>query len=101
MYDMYIADPGQRKDIHASPLRGSIEELKGLPPALIQVAANDILRDEGEAYGRKLDEAGVDVTTIRYDGMIHDFGLLNGLANEPGTRSLSRHAAAELKERLE
>ena len=64
-------------------------------------AENDILRDEGEAYGRKLDEAGVEVTTIRYDGMIHDFGLLNGLANEPGTRSLCRHAAAELKERLE
>ena len=101
MYDMYIADPGKRKGIHASPLRASIEELKGLPPALIQVAENDILRDEGEAYGRKLDEAGVEVTTIRYDGMIHDFGLLNGLANEPGTRSLSRHAAAELKERLE
>jgi len=101
MYDMYIADPGKRKGIHASPLRASIEELKGLPPALIQVAENDILRDEGEAYGRKLDEAGVEVTTIRYDGMIHDFGLLNGLANEPGTRSLCRHAAAELKERLE
>ena len=101
MYDMYIADPGKRKGIHASPLRASIEELKGLPPALIQVAENDILRDEGEAYGRKLDEAGVEVTTIRYDGMIHDFGLLNGLANEPATRSLSRHAAAELRKRLE
>ena len=74
--------------------------MKGLPPALIQVAGNDILRDEGEAYGRKLDEAGVVVTTIRYDGMIHDFGLLNGLANESGTRSLSRHAAAELRARL-
>ena len=101
MYAMYIADPGKRKDIHASPLRASIEELKGLPPALIQVAENDILRDEGEAYGRKLDEAGVEVTTIRYDGMIHDFGLLNGLANEPATRSLFRHAAVELTERLQ
>src|SRR5262245_9736526 len=101
MYDMYIADPGKRKDIHASPLRASIEELKGLPPALIQVAENDILRDEGEAYGRKLDEAGVEVSTVRYDGMIHDFGLLNGLANEPATRALFRHAAAELKHRLQ
>ena len=100
MYDMYIADRGKRMDIHASPLRASLEQLKGLPPALIQVAENDILRDGGEAYGRKLDEAGVDVSTIRYDGMIHDFGLLNGLANEPGTRSLFRHAAAELKARL-
>jgi acetyl esterase/lipase len=100
MYDMYIADPVKRRDIHASPLRATLEQLKGLPPALIQVAENDILRDEGEAYGRKLDEAGVEVTTLRYDGMIHDFGLLNGLANEPAVRSLSRHAAAELKKRL-
>jgi acetyl esterase/lipase len=101
MYDMYISDPAKRTDVHASPLRASLEQLKGLPPALIQVAENDILRDEGEAYGRKLDEAGVDVTTVRYDGMIHDFGLLNGLANEPATRSLFRHAAAELKHRLQ
>jgi acetyl esterase len=101
MYDMYIADPGKRRVIHASPLRATIDQLKGLPPALIQVAENDILRDEGEAYGRKLDEAGVEVTAIRYDGMIHDFGLLNGLANEPGTKSLCRHAAAELKARLQ
>src|SRR4030095_12094900 len=55
MYDMYVADPDKRMDIHASPLRASLEQLKGLPPALIQVAENDILRDEGEAYGRKLD----------------------------------------------
>jgi len=101
MYDMYIPDPAKRTDIHASPLRASVEQLRGLPPALIQVAENDILRDEGEAYGRKLDEAGVEVTTVRYDGMIHDFGLLNGLANEPATKSLFRHAAAELKHRLQ
>jgi acetyl esterase/lipase len=100
MWDLYIADPAKRRDIHASPLRASLDQLKGLPPALIQVAENDILRDEGEAYGRRLDEAGVEVTTIRYNGMIHDFGLLNALANEPGTRSMLRHAAAELKARL-
>ncbi|HKP67796.1 MAG TPA: alpha/beta hydrolase [Pyrinomonadaceae bacterium] len=100
MYDMYIADPEKRKDIHASPLRASVEDLRDLPPALIQVAENDVLRDEGEAYGRKLDEAGVETATVRYDGMIHDFGLLNGLANEPATRALFRHAATELKKRL-
>lgn len=101
MYDMYISDPAKRTNIHASPLRASVEQLQGLPPALIQVAENDILRDEGEAYGRKLDEAGVEATTIRYGGAIHDFGLLNGLANEPATRALFRHAAAELKHRLQ
>ncbi len=100
MYDLYTTDPQQRKEIYASPLQATVEQLRGLPPALIQVAESDILRDEGEAYGRKLDEAGVTVTTVRYNGMIHDFGLLNGLAEEPATRSLFEHAAAELKKYL-
>jgi acetyl esterase/lipase len=100
MYDLYTTDPNQRREIYASPLQATIEQLKGLPPALIQVAENDILRDGGEAYGRKLDEAGVTVTTVRYNGMIHDFGMLNGLAMEPGTKSLFVHAAAELKKYL-
>ena len=100
MYDMYIKDPAKRKDMYASPLQAIPEQLKGLPPALIQVAENDILRDEGEAYGRKLDGAGVPVTCIRYNGMIHDFGLLNGLAELPAVRSLFVHAAAELKKYL-
>ena len=101
MWDLYTTDPKQRKEIYAAPLQATVEQLKGLPPALIQVAESDILRDEGEAYGRKLDEAGVKVTTVRYDGMIHDFGLLNGLAEEPAVRSLFEHAAAELKKYLQ
>ncbi|MBD1893022.1 alpha/beta hydrolase [Coleofasciculus sp. FACHB-SPT9] len=101
MYDMYIADPEKRQDIYASPLQATIEQLQGLPPALIQVAESDILRDGGEAYGRKLDEAGVKVTTVRYNGMIHDFGLLNGLAEVPAVRSLFVQAAAELKKHLQ
>jgi acetyl esterase/lipase len=101
MYDMYIADPEKRKDIYASPLQATVEQLKGLPPALIQLAESDILHDEGAAYGRKLDEAGVDVTTVQYNGMIHDFGLLNGLAEVPATRSLFVQAAAELKKHLQ
>jgi acetyl esterase/lipase len=100
MYDMYIADPAKRKEIYASPLRATVEQLKGLPPALIIVAENDVLRDEGEAYGRKLDEAGVKVTTERYNGMIHDFGLLNPLADIPQTRTLFIQAGAELKKYL-
>jgi acetyl esterase/lipase len=101
MYDLYTTDPDQRREIYASPLQATVEQLKGLPPALIQVAESDILRDEGEAYGRKLDEAGVAVTTVRYNGMIHDFGLLNGLAKEPAVKSLFVHAAAELKKYLQ
>jgi acetyl esterase len=100
MYDMYIKDPEKRKEIYASPLRASIDQLRGLPPALIAVDESDILRDEGEAYGRKLDLAGVPVTCIRYNGVIHDFGLLNGLAEIPQTRSLFLQAAAELKKYL-
>ena len=100
MWDLYTTDAEERKEIYASPLLASVEQLKGLPPALIMVAESDILRDEGEEYGRKLDEAGVKVTTVRYDGMIHDFGLLNGLAEEPAVRSLFEHAAAELKKYL-
>lgn len=100
MWDQYTTDLEARKEIHASLLNATPEQLQGLPPALIQVAENDILRDEGEAYGRNLAEAGVPATTIRYDGMIHDWGMLNGLANEPATKSLIIHAAAELRHYL-
>ncbi|MDP1812815.1 MAG: alpha/beta hydrolase [Leadbetterella sp.] len=100
MFEQYCPDPKARKEIYLAPLQASLEQLKGLPPALIQVAENDILRDEGEAYGRKLDEAGVPVTLVRYNGMIHDFGLLNALAELPATRSLFVQAAAELKKYL-
>ncbi len=100
MYNLYTTDLGKRKEIYASPLQATVEQLKGLPPALIQIAESDVLHDEGQAYGRKLDEAGVDVTTVQYNGMIHDFGLLNGLAEIPSVRSLFIQAAAELKKHL-
>lgn len=100
MWDQYTTDLAARKEKHASLLNNSLEDLKGLPPHLLQVAENDILRDEGEAYGRKLVEAGVTATTVRYNGMIHDWGMLNGLANENGTKSLILHAASELKKYL-
>jgi acetyl esterase len=99
MWDQYI-DPSKRKEIYASPLQATLAQLKGLPPTLIQVAENDILRDEGEAYGRKLSDAGVLVTTVRYNDVIHDFGLLNGLAEIPQTKALFLQAAAELKKYL-
>ena len=64
------------------------------------VAENDVLRDEGEAYGRKLDAAGVEVATLRFDGVIHDFGMLNGLAEIPQTKALISQAAAALNKHL-
>ncbi|CCH54847.1 esterase / lipase [Fibrisoma limi BUZ 3] len=99
-WDNYAPNPEDRQSYYAAPLQASLDQLKGLPPALVQVAENDVLRDEGEAYARKLDEAGVSVTLIRYQGMIHDWGLLNPLAHIPGTRSLITQAAAELKKFL-
>ncbi|TFF35561.1 alpha/beta hydrolase [Mucilaginibacter psychrotolerans] len=100
MYDMYIPEPEKRKNILASPLQATVDQLRGLPPTLIQVAENDVLRDEGEAYGRKLLEAGVKATTVRYNGVIHDFGLLNGLATIPQTQELFLQASSELKKYL-
>ncbi|WP_109480161.1 alpha/beta hydrolase [Paraburkholderia sp. C35] len=99
-WDAYTKDPAQRAQIYASPLRASEEELKGLPPALIQVAQFDVLRDEGEAYGRKLDAAGNEVTTTRYNGTIHDFGLLNALAADAPTQAATKQLANEIKTRL-
>jgi acetyl esterase len=99
-WDNYISKPENRNEIYASPLKASIAQLKGLPPTLVQVAENDVLRDEGEAYARKMDEAGVDVTLIRVEGMIHDYGLLNPIATVPAVQSALRAAAAELKKAL-
>ena len=98
-WDNY-ADATQRKEKHACLLNNSVEDLKGLPPTLIQVAENDILRDEGEAFGRKLELAGVQASTVRYNGMIHDWGMLNGLAQEPGSKTVVSHAAAQLRRYL-
>ncbi|WP_068826169.1 alpha/beta hydrolase [Pseudomonas sp. BMS12] len=100
-WDSYTTDPKQRADIHASPLRASAEQLKGLPPALIQTAEFDVLRDEGEAYARKLDAAGVTVSAVRYNGMIHDYGLLNPLAHVPAVHTAMRQAGLELKQHLQ
>ena len=99
-WDNYTTDAAQRADIHASPLRASLDQLKGLPPALVQTAALDVLRDEGEAYARKLDAAGVPVTAVRYNGMIHDYGLLNPLSDVPEVQAALRQAAGELKAHL-
>lgn len=99
-WDNYLPDMEQRKEIYASPLQADFDQLKGLPPALIQTAENDVLRDEGEAYARKLDEAGVPVTLTRYGGLIHDYGLLNPLAEIPSVKTALLQAASVIRETL-
>ncbi len=99
-WDHYAPDADIRHHRYVAPLRATIEELRGLPPTLIQTAENDVLRDEAEAYARKLDAAGVDVACVRYNGAIHDFGLLNALRDVPGTDVALQQAAAELARHL-
>ena len=86
-WDLYAPDAKTRDNPYVSPLRASLDQLKGLPPALVVTAENDPLRDEGEAYARKLKEAGVSVAAARYNGTIHDFVLLNAIRNVPSTEA--------------
>ena len=99
-WDNYTRRPEDRHSILASPLRADREQLKGFPPTLIQTAELDVLRDEGEAFGRQLDAAGVPVTVTRYTGLIHDYGLLNPLSEEPAVKTALRQAGALLRQSL-
>ncbi|MFE3260113.1 alpha/beta hydrolase [Nocardia sp. NPDC059091] len=78
-WGQYTTSESDRAQITASPLRASVDQLTGLPPALVITAENDVLRDEGEAYAAKLRAAGVPVTAVRYGGIVHDFVMLNTL----------------------
>jgi acetyl esterase len=99
-WDNYTQDTAQRRETYASPLQAPTDSLQGLPPALVQTAHSDVLRDEGEAYARKLNQAGVDVIAVRYNGLIHDWGLLNPIATVPEVRTAITQVATELKKRL-
>jgi acetyl esterase len=95
-WDAYVPTD-QRQLPTVSPLQASIAQLRGLPPALIIVDENDVLRDEGEAYARKLQQADVPVTAVRALGTIHDFVMLNALAETPATRGAIVQASALLR----
>ena len=96
-WDAYLPDPALRKQPTATPLNASLDQLAGLPEALVIVDENDVLRDEGEAYARKLSNAGVRVTSTRYNGAIHDFVMLNALADTPATRGAIAQAVGALR----
>ena len=99
-WDAYTTDPAQRTEIFASPNQASIEQLAGLPPSFLLVDEADVLRDEGEAYASRLRWAGVPVTTVRYDGTVHDFMMLNPLAATNATRAAIAQATAILRATL-
>jgi acetyl esterase len=100
-WDAYLPDVAARQQALASPLQAPLDQLRGLPDALVIVAENDVLRDEGEAYARKLAEAGVWVTCTRYNGTIHDFAMLNAVADTPAARGAVAQAVSALRAALE
>jgi acetyl esterase len=99
-WDNYTSEKTNRKEPTVSPLQASIEQLKGLPPALIINGEFDVLRDEGEAYAHRLIEAGVPVTGVRYHGTIHDFVMLNPITDTPPVRGAIEQASHMLKKVL-
>src|SRR5215470_4741273 len=100
-WDLYAPDAKTRDNPYVSPLRASITELKGLPPALVITAENCPLRDEGEAYARNMKEAGVSVDAVRYNGTIHDFVLLNALRHVPSTEAAIDQINAGLRQHID
>jgi len=99
-WDQYTTDEHQRAEITASPLRATTDQLTGLPKALVITGEADVLRDEGEAYGRKLRAAGVDVTATRYEGIIHDFVMLNALRETNAAQNAITQATTYLRQAL-
>jgi acetyl esterase len=99
-WDQYTTDPAQRAELTASPLRAGIDELQDLPPATVITAEADVLRDEGEAYAAKLRTAGVPVTAARFEGTIHDFVMLDALAQTNATTGAMALAKTQLRNAL-
>ena len=97
-WDAYLPDVSQRDDVHVSPINASEAHLRGQAPALVINGDNDVLRDEGEAYARKLIAAGVPTTSVRYSGTIHDFVMLNALAHTHAARAAIAESIRFLKD---
>jgi acetyl esterase len=99
-WDQYTSDPAQRSEATASPLCATSRQLAALPPALVITAEADVVRDEGEAFAGRLREAGVPVTSVRFQGTIHDFLLLNALSESQAARSAMVLATGVLRREL-
>jgi acetyl esterase/lipase len=99
-WDAYLPEHEKRADITVSPLRASLEQLSGLPPALVIVDENDVLRDEGEAYARRLIQAGVTTISVRYNAIIHDFMMLNPVRSTQAATAAIEQAIQVLRKAL-
>ncbi|MAZ32345.1 MULTISPECIES: alpha/beta hydrolase [Thalassospira] len=96
-WNQYLPEGTDRTDPKVTPIHAPQDLLAGQAPALIITDENDVLRDEGEAYARKLSQAGVDVTAVRYNGTIHDFVMLNAVADTPAAKAATAQASQFLK----
>jgi acetyl esterase len=99
-WDAYLPEREDRYDITVSPLRATLDDLAGLPEAFVIVDENDVLRDEGEAYARRLTEAGVRTTCVRFNGTCHDFLMLNPLRGTAATTAAVEQAIHVLRKAL-
>ncbi len=99
-WDAYAPDKKIRNNKYISPLHATVDELKGLPSTLIITDENDVLCDEGEAYARKLDDAGVDVVNVRINGTFHDFLMLNALSETEPVKGAMKMICSVLKSEL-
>jgi acetyl esterase len=95
-FEHYVGDESKREHPWLSPI--AVDDLSGLPPALVITSELDPLRDEGEAYGARLQEAGVPVTVTRYDGVVHDFMHMGGFLDK--ARRAIDEAGAALRDGL-
>jgi acetyl esterase/lipase len=96
-WDSYLSEQDIRAESTVSPVRATLEELTGLPPALVIVDENDVLRDQGEAYAARLRDADVPTACVRFNGTMHDFMMLNALRDTESTRGAIDLAAAVLR----
>ena len=96
-WDQYTNFDEARDEITAAPLKASLEELEGLPEALIITGEADVLRDEGELYAQKLKDAGVQVTHERFNKIVHDFLMLNVLAETEAKKEAIQLVTEHLK----
>jgi acetyl esterase len=96
-WDCYLPAVHFRTQVDASPLLAA--SLAGVAPAVVVTAEHDVLRDEGEAYARKLEEHGVDVSYRQFDGQIHGFFTL--LQALPASADARQFIVAQIRQALD